>query len=152
LFIIVIYLLICPFYVFPSGLPQPADIIVAIGGASLVFYKGLNQILKASPSKKLLRFVGWIFVINGAYTLYFLLVGIPNNALVFSFFYIFNALFFFVSLVFLKGITTLRKHVNILALVIIISLCIQAALGILGISGRAGSARMTIFFNNPNQL
>lgn len=152
--IIAIYLLLCPFYIFPSGQPQPADFIIAFGAVVFLFSKKFREVIKEPVIKKLFSFVLLVVIINTLYSgYYYAIIGLENRIFFTSTFYVFNAIFFLIVLsMFLKKTT--KRITNTIALLIIISLAIQCTLALMGIQGgeKEEVSRPTIFFNNPNQL
>lgn len=154
-FIICVYLLLCPFYVFPSGLPQPADFVAAVGVSVFLFSGKFRTVTKLPVVKILALFVWVVIAVNLSHWFYhYAIRGIPNPMYFSPLFYIYNALFF---LLFLFVLTKSNiKNNNTIALFILISLSLQLTLAIMGIHGGAKDveyiARPSIFFNNPNQL
>lgn len=154
LIIICLYLLLTPFYLFPSGQPQPADYLIAF--ASLIFFLS-GKFLQVSSNKvvlQLFKLVLLISLINTTYYIYYLgFQGISNSVYFHSLFYIFNYLLFLI-VIYLFSRTKWQKTINTISLFILISLTIQFLLGVLGIHGWTSEERNrpTLFFNNPNQL
>ena len=151
LIILFLYIILSPFYIFPSGLPQPADFIVAFGGFIFLFSPQFWKTFNERVVKKLFYFVLLVFVINYFYFLYYeLFLGVENNMYFSAFFYIYNFLFFIISFYVLNGIKRVYIH-NFISFAIIFSISLQFIISILGIGDTAG-VRGKNFFNNPNQL
>jgi len=160
LFILLIYLLTCPFYIFQSGTPQPADMIIALGGVVFLFSKEFRLVLNNSIVKYLYRFVLLVIVINIIYYFYFSSIGINNNMFIPPIFYLFNFIFYLIFFFVLgdndnDNDNDNNNNINLISIVIILSLLIQVILAVLNINGGIVDnthRRAIIFFNNPNQL
>lgn len=156
LIIILLYLLLTPFYIFASGLPQPADIVVSIGVIVFLFWKKNKKTINLPIVKSLFRFIYLVCFINIFYWFYFFAIkGIDNNMYFVPLFYIFNGFFFLFFLTILIDDGKLnKKFINILSFTILISLSIQFILALIGYQFASGeeSYRNSLFFNNPNQL
>lgn len=152
LLIISLFLIFTPFYIFPSGLPQPADILVGFGLIIFIIFGGLKKLINDIIVYHLLKFILLVSVINLFYFLVFTSQGVSNRMFAPPLYYIFNCLIFIMFMSLLK-FSESKKALNQLSLVIIISLALQSLLAFLGIQGKAwGGPRGAIFFNNPNQL
>jgi hypothetical protein len=154
LIIIVLYLLLSPFYFFESGMPQPADIIVSFGIIIFVLAGYLRKVSKDIVVIFFFRFLLLVALINSIYFLYYSNEGIDNIMYMAVLFYIFN-FFFFIVLLFILKFSNFSKTVNYLSFFIILALGLQFVLALFGIQGGAKDevgARQTLFFNNPNQL
>jgi hypothetical protein len=154
LIIILVFLLVNPFYLFDSGLPQPADILLAIGIVIFILSGEIKKTYKIKIVKLFLRLILLITFINVFYFCYFTNLGQENNMYLAAAFYIFNFLFFQIIISLLE-FSNNKKTIDIISLFIIISLSIQTMLAFLGIQGGVKeevTSRATIFFNNPNQL
>lgn len=151
--VLVLFIFFSPFYIFQSGLPQPADIIIAFGGLVFFFSKDFWKTFKLEIVKKLFRFILLTSLVNFIYWFYYeAILGVENKFYFSSLFYIFNFLFFIMYVSLLKGKDNLDgKSVNLISFVIILTVSLQFVLAILGI-GSSISMRGSIFFNNPNQL
>lgn len=144
-----IYLLANPFYIFKSGLPQPSDMLMALGLIGFILTGAISYVWKLKIFKSLLRFIMIVVLINTIYFFYYTGQGVENKFFMSNLFYIFNLLFF--GLVIWALAKNKEHFINQVSLFIIISLTIQFFLGIAGIGG-TGGMRNAIFFNNPNQL
>lgn len=134
-------------------MPQPADIIIIIGGLGFFFSNDFRKTFNLEIVKKLFRFVLLVLIINFIYWFYYqAILGIENKIYFSSLFYIFNLFFFMMFVSLLKEKDKLdSKSINLISFVIIITVSLQCVFAILGI-GNSDSLRATIFFNNPNQL
>lgn len=152
LFIIIAYILLSPFYIFESGLPQPADFVIAFGCLFLIFSKDFLLYLKLDVVKKFIYFLSLTIFINIFYFLFFKSQSIDASAMLsYIFYYSFNFLFF---LLFLKTLQENPEFSDKIAFTIIFCLIVQTILAVLGINGgiKGDGTRSVIFFNNPNQL
>lgn len=149
----ILYLLFSPFYIFDSGLPQPADIILSLGSLIFFFSDEFKKLYKIDIINKFFRFIILVVFINFIYWFYYeAIIGVENTIYFTSLFYIFNFLFFMMYFSFLNSENGIDfKSVNIISITIIITISIQFVLAILGI-GNDVAVRASIFFNNPNQL
>ena len=154
LFIIALYLILFPFYVFSSGTPQPADMILAFGSIIFMLAKSSKSVLKKPVIKYLFSFVLLVSVINLTYCIYYFAIGVENKMFLPILFYAFNFMFFLVILTLFKSSFFVKKKMYLIYKVIFVSLLIQFFLGVLGIQGDSSLnlSRPAIFFNNPNQL
>ena len=154
LFIIALYLILFPFYVFSSGTPQPADMILAFGSIIFMLAKSSKSVLKKPVIKYLFSFVLLVSVINLTYCIYYFAIGVENKMFLPILFYAFNFMFFIVILTLFKSSFFVKKKMYLIYKVIFVSLLIQFFLGVLGIQGDSSLnlSRPAIFFNNPNQL
>lgn len=148
LFLYGLYFILSPFYLWSSGLPQIADIIMVL---TLMLYLIQNSFvirLKDSSFKFFLiglLFIFWVVITN--------LVWILN--LQTAKFFLQNTIFYIYN--FIIGILTASlayKYKNVLLATvfnaIILSVLIQLLFFFIG--GRVIGGRNTVFFNNPNQL
>ena len=154
LFIIALYLILFPFYVFSSGNPQPADVILAFGSVIFMLAKSSKSVLKKPVVKYLFSFVLLVSVISLTYVIYYFSIGVENKMFMPILFYAFNLMFFVVVLTLFKSSFFVEKKIYLIYNVIFVSLLIQFFLGVLGIKGYSSLivSRPAIFFNNPNQL
>ncbi len=136
-------LLLFPYYIFPSGTPQPAHIFM------LLFIIGT-----LAKKKHIKKNDKTIIAIYALFVFYVVIVQLTyvqftsdSSAFKFLFFYMFNFLFF-TSLLLSK----IKKDdmIKIIFFTISIGLIIQGLLFFFGL-GR-GAFRLVMFFNNPNQL
>ncbi|HEY0986755.1 MAG TPA: hypothetical protein VGD80_06865 [Kofleriaceae bacterium] len=139
-----------PFYVFDSGLPQPADLL----GLLLLFilirrWNGKLRPSLARPLKSLIVFMLYVIAVNIAWS--FILLTFTLDAkegfLVAPSFYIFNGLTFLAFLLMFQRYGELLLWLT--ARLVLISLLLQVALAFVvpRVVGRS-----IVMFNNPNQL
>ena len=154
IFLVGVYILICPFYVFESGVPQPAHYVLAIAFVVMMFSGGFKSIIKEKIVLYLLFFVAVTFVVNLVY--YVTNYG-NNRAYIFLLhiaYYIFNCLFFILFLGVIKQGSS-EHNIDTIILFCLISLVIQLILAVLGINKMTQyivTGRSVLYFNNPNQL
>lgn len=141
------YLLLKPFYVFDSGLPQPADFLLAALAIG-VFMRGQVVLARRHVSFTLWACLFFVYVslVNGAWAV---ILSSPVSLVQTLSFYTFN---FVATIVFFtyyqaSGRRLLLYTGNAVAA----SLLMQALLMIPGIAGYSGG-RIVAYFNNPNQL
>ena len=150
-----IYIIICPYYIFDSGLPQPADFVMAIGAFGFFFIVDKKFFLQ-SPLRNLLLFVILVVVVSLINQVDVTLGNNTGNTLMPIAFFTYNFLTFGL-VIYLSGNMERQKLYNLVAWAIVISVGLQFGLAFLGIQ-KTGSNwtdkgfRSIIFFNNPNQL
>jgi hypothetical protein len=146
IFIILLYIITCPFYIFSSGLPQPSDGIALIGIILIVITGKIAPFFRLPILKRAAQLTALITFINLAYFFAFNLMGIDNRFYFAPLFYIFDMLVFAMLLFILNKEGT--NAVNYISLAVLLSLLGQVLLGL----KHVGGARGALFFNNPNQL
>lgn len=137
--------MISPLYIFPSGLPQPSDMVMG-----LAFF---IAILGAIISRKDLAFsllprsiymlVIWIVVVNVCWGIYYS----SEEFLMDPIFWVYNLLVSVITIYILKEF---KGGGKLITLAILLSLLVSAVGAVLGLKDISG--RNTGFFNNPNQL
>lgn len=144
LFLIFVYLSTSPFYVFPSGMPQPADIIMAIAClAPLTFY-----FISTRIKLNLVTFSFGTFIILAAG------INIINFLNIKDLRFIFTVLFYTYNVcVFLSINIMMKKQFDMMLKVILFGVIISVGFETLYVffTERVGS-RASGTFNNPNQL
>jgi hypothetical protein len=145
-----IYLLLIPLYIFPSGLPQPGDLLVLLViPLALQRWNGkLGRDMRGTV-RALIWFTLWVCAVDltwvfvmGSFTVF----G-PDSFLLFPLYYIYNALIFLAALVLYRrhGDRFLRVTVFVVMITVFAQVLSSIVLGV-------GGGRGTLFFNNPNQL
>ncbi len=145
LFIFFCYIVLKPFYIFTSGLPQPADFLflLLLGGVILFSENRLDFNLRHTLFL-LSLFAFYTLAVNSVWVVFHL----EYDALMYSVFYIFNLCLFYVIL---KLYTAYRHYfISVLMYAVIASVLLQLILSFLPFSNFEG--RRSLFFNNPNQL
>lgn len=139
LFLLSMYLVLSPFYLWSSGVPQIGDFfLVLIMGFYILYYKIEKNIILLISSLMLF----YIFFVNAFYSI------LSSNILmnINTIYFIFNItiLLMFINLYKYFG----KKLLSFLKYGVLISLVIQFTLSFI----MENNGRTTIFFNNPNQL
>ena len=146
-------LVMFPFYVFHSGVPQPAHVVLfASATLSILSYRRSSQLLSSDLAVALIAFVGYVVVINLINGLYF--NGVEES-MTYASYYVFNGFVFLgvscLGLTFVRaGRTELFWSVILVAM--LCCLTMQTAIGLLDIGRSYASYRSILYFNNPNQL
>lgn len=142
--------LLFPFYVFDSGLPQPADML----GFALLFvlirrWNGRLPVAFTRPLRSLLLFIVYVFLVNlgWSFAIFTFSVNAKEGFLMAPTFYIFNGLLLFTFLLMFQryGEILLWLTVRLVMISVFIQMFIALAEG-------ARIGRSTVMFNNPNQL
>jgi len=142
--------LLFPFYVFESGIPQPADWLgFALLPMLLRDWNGRLPFPLVRPLKSLLVFMVYVLIVNVVWS--FAILSFSTNAkegfLMAPSFYIFNGLLFFSFLLMFQRYgefllwLTVRLVLASVFLQVFLAFMLRGALG-----------RSTVMFNNPNQL
>lgn len=137
------YLLVFPFYVFPSGRPQPADLLLLLFAIVTFSFATRADRFHRRYASAVVWFAAWTTVVNIAWG-----VAMGDGAIAYrGLFYLYDAMVV-VALLRLHaeiGSVLLRRTVHAIG----ISGIVQLALVLVtGVPGR----RNDLFFNNPNQL
>jgi hypothetical protein len=144
LFIGFVYIVLSPFYVVESGLPQPADFLMMFGilaASSMMLVR--NKLMFSKLSLSLMGFVGLVCAVN----LYHFAFTPDKRFLLSSLAYIYNAGVFAFFMVLFR--TAPEQTKRMLRYGLVISLVFQAIYLIF--AGDSGSRNIGTF-NNPNQL
>src|SRR5690606_28594055 len=144
--LVCIYLLFNPFYVFSSGLPQPADYIAIIAIIAFLLSGKLKRVTHYPPIPALKYLFYLIFIVNLLTHLYLLINSQKGNPSMATLYYAYNFAFFLLVLYLSK----LPKFGFYVSLYSMISLFLQLFIIMLNIGSSTGG-RETGFFNNPNQ-
>ena len=141
-------LLAIPFYVFPSGTAQPADLamLLVLGLSAVTGFARLRGDVRTTVLR-LVAYTGVVATVNFTWTL--LWAWTSNDFLRSTLFAVFNLVVFtgFVTLADRYGAPVVRWTAWATAL----SLIGQAALSTV-FANRSDGHRLVLFFNNPNQL
>lgn len=142
-------LVFAPFYIFPSGLPQPGDVP---NGLLILFLIGVRRLKIPKEAwlavGALTLFLGWVVTIN-TYWMVLERDTVQRNPVnpIFPLFYLYN------GSVFIAGLCLYQRYredffrftFNGIALSVILLLLLAPL-------KMGGGARNALFFNNPNQL
>ena len=139
-----------PFYVFDSGVPQPADWVgLLLLPVLLRHWNGRLPAAMVGPLRILVLFVIYVFIVNVAWSL--ILFTFSTNAkdgfLMAPTYYLFNAMMFFTFVLMFQRYGEFLLWLTVR--LVLISVFLQAGLSFV-VSGASG--RSTVMFNNPNQL
>lgn len=131
------------FYIFPSGLPQPAHIFILL--SFFIFFISYNKI-QINESKPLIFFVGYAIIVNIFYTFY---IG-DLSYIVSTIYWIFNLILFLIlsNLSFIN----IQKLFKYLKFIIPISLIINIMIWGVGAGRYDFNPRYNGYFNDPNQM
>ena len=144
-----LYFIAAPFYVFDSGMPQPADWVMALLFMYLFIVGARPAVgIQQQVVSKHWHFVFYVTLVN---TIWFFFIDQSREkrfpTIVHSFFYIFN--FFTLRAVLILFTSYQEKFLKYTAYAVGAGMIIQAGLSF--VMGSTGS-RNALFFNNPNQL
>lgn len=135
-----------PFYTFDSGLPQPSDFLL-LAIATLPGLLALPRLAK-TERRAVTALIMFITIISAVNIIWSSLLG-ATDFLVATSFYIFNATVFLGILA--HGTRLGPRFATTTGRALAVSLAIQLALA-LAFPDRNISGRLSLFFNNPNQL
>ena len=145
-----IYLLLIPLYIFPSGLPQPGDLLVLlVVPLALQRWNGKLGRDMRSTMRALIWFTLWVCLVDVTWMFAMGSFGVsgPDAILLFPLYYIYNALLFLAAIVLYRRHGDLFLRVSVFAVTITVYAQVASSIAL----GWGGS-RGTLFFNNPNQL
>ena len=126
-----LFVLLSPLYVFPSGLPQPGDMLVLLlAPLALARWDGRLDRQSSKMVRPLIWFTAWVFVVNYTWALVLWKWNEPKNFILHPAFYIFNAAVFLSAV----DVTYLTIFVSVIG------------------SFFTLANRTSVFFNSPNQL
>lgn len=147
-YFISLYIILFPFYIFPSGLPQPSDIVLALG-LLLNIRKAWNSgVFQITVVKRFSVFLLLVLIINTFYTFYLYHDEKLTKTPFFAAIYFLFCYLVFVNTVMI-GYSASKTFLNNIVLACAISLTIQIiCIPVANIT----SDRSIMFFNNPNQL
>lgn len=146
-----LFVLAIPFYVFPSGLPQPGDVLILpLTVLALRSWNGRLDRSARRPLSILLVFTLWVVFIDWGYAVVLGNFGLfgPDTFLLFPLYYIYNTLVFLIVCVLYQRHGARFLWLSLHA--VFLSVLIQAAASFL--VHRGAGLRGIGFFNNPNQL
>jgi hypothetical protein len=143
-----IYVFLSAIYIFPSGVPQPADLLFAsLCGAALLLNRGTLLASKTPGLWPLYGFLLYCIAVNVVWTI---ALSEPKGLLP-PLYYAFNVVVFLVA----AQILARPAPLGTLRLALAVSLCIQVTLSFfvpMRESDEYMYVRQIILFNNPNQL
>ena len=145
-----LFVICIPFYIFPSGLPQPGDFLVfLLLPLALYGWNGRLPGVFARPYRILLLFTAWVVLVQYSWATILGNWGLhgKDTFLLFPIYYVFNALVLLVSLILYQ-----RYGDGLLRLT---TWCLLISIGIQIVGSfftYYNTVREAVFFNNPNQL
>lgn len=143
-------ILLFPFYVFDSGLPQPGDWLVAVLLPSLLWtWNGRLPPALGRPLLALLAFLAYVLLVNVAWSfvLFTFSLNTKDGFLIAPSFYIFNGMLFLSFLLMFQRYGELLLWLT--ARLVLVSVLVQV---VLAFALQGALPRTTVLFNNPNQL
>jgi hypothetical protein len=143
-------ILLVPFYIFDSGVPQPADWFgFALLPILIRTWNGRLPPALLRPLKSLVVFIIYVFIVNAVWSFAMLTFSInaKEGFLMAPTFYIFNGMMFFTFLLMFQRYGEFLLWLT--ARLVLISVFVQVVFAF-GLRGALG--RSTVMFNNPNQL
>jgi hypothetical protein len=142
--------LLFPFYVFNSGVPQPADLLgLALLPILLRSWNGRLPLPLVQPLKSLVMFMVYVFLVDLVWSFAMLTfsVNAKDGFLMAPTFYIFNGMMFFTFLLMFQRYGEFLLWLTVR--LVLVSVFIQLFLAFVM---RGAIGRSTVMFNNPNQL
>lgn len=143
-----LFILMAPFYVLPSGLPQPGDIfVVVLVPVTLFYWNGRLNRAFTRTLRALLWFVLWICLVNYSWVIIVAKPEILKSFAIFPIYYLFNGAVFLSVLILYQrsGATILRLTVYMIFAAVMFQVLASFVIG-------GGKHRGVLFFNSPNQL
>ncbi len=143
-----LFVVLTPFYVLPSGLPQPGDLLVLpMVPIALAGWNGRLHRSFTKPIRSLGLFIGWVCLVNYGWALAIGNFTILKSYAIFPIYYLYNGAVFLVALVLYQ-----RYGENLLRFTLYMTLGAVAFQVAASFFYRAGIYRGNLFFNSPNQL
>jgi hypothetical protein len=143
-----LFIALTPLYIMPSGLPQPADLLVLLlVPVALAAWDGKLDRSSSRVLRRLIVLTAWVFVVNYAWALILWKWSQPGDYLIHPLFYFFNLCVVFAALVLARPDP--ERFARITVDVVIATVAVQVASSF--VYG-GGLYRGQMFFNNPNQL
>jgi hypothetical protein len=142
------YVLLIPFYVMPSGLPQPSDlIIVVLFPFALLGWNGRIGAESATAVRRLLWFTIWVAVVNYGWATATGKWDGLKDYLLFPFFYLFNLGIFTTALILYRRFGDVFLRLTIYCVFADVIILVAASFVV-----QSDQIRGSLFFNSPNQL
>jgi len=145
-----IYLFLIPLYIFPSGLPQPGDLLVLLViPLALQRWNGKLGRDTRGTVRALLWFTLWVCAVDltWMFAMGSFAVSGADSFVLFPLYYIYNALIFLAALVLYRRHGDLFLRVTVFAVTVTVYAQVLSSIAL-----GSGGGRGTLFFNNPNQL
>ena len=142
-----LFVLLGPLYVVTSGLPQPGDaLIFLVVPLALFGWDGRLDRNITQTLRPLLWFTFWVFFVNYAWALVLWKFDRLKDFLIHPFYYVFNVATFVSALVLARR--QRERFLRITTSVVYLTIAIQVIASFV----LRSQARVTLFFNSPNQL
>ncbi|MBL0218869.1 MAG: hypothetical protein IPQ07_33970 [Myxococcales bacterium] len=143
-----LYLILTPFYVVDSGLPQPGDALVfPLLPLALSRWDGKLDRTTSKMLRALLWFTIWVFVVNYAWAFIQWKWTKPEDFIIHPLFYAYNAAVLLAALILAK-----REPARFLRLTFDVMFWMIMFQVVASFFYRTDLYRGTLFFNSPNQL
>lgn len=136
--------MLSPYYIYSSGMPQPAHIIMLLASLGIIAINFKKAINKVKKNLYTLAFLSLIVVINSAYYLIYQKISFLIN----SFYWLYGYLML-LSVVFISKDVVLGKWIKLIILLQMVFIILSY---LIGWGGFAFWPRYEFFFNGPNQL
>lgn len=139
-----LWLITIPFYIMPSGLPQPGFLFIGLLVPIALRLRNRLSPVGQYSFRRLLWFTLWVCTVNLVWAVVLWSWG---TDLLFSFYYINNTMVFLIALALYRryGDNFLRVTLHMVFAVVLLQV-------LLSFTFRSGAVRNTLFFQNPNQL
>ena len=148
LFVWMLFVLLTPLHVVPSGLPQPGDwLVIVLVPVVLLGWKGTLDTPSARMVRPLLWFTVWVCVVNYAWAFVLGRWNDPKDFLIHPLFYLFNAGVFVCALILAR-----RHREAFLRITLDVVYGTIVALTVWSFVFGNGEFRTKLAFNSPNQL
>jgi hypothetical protein len=147
-----LFVLMTPFYVFKSGLPQPGDILLLpLLPLSLAGWRGRLAPQLARPTQALVRFTIWVVLVDWGWAVILGNFGLfgADTFLLFPVYYVYNTLVFLIVCVMTQRYGA--RFIWLTLSVVLASVLLQVIATFVVHRGVHG-VRGVGFFNSPNQL
>ena len=145
-----LYVLSIPFYVVPSGLPQPSAVLIFLL-VPATLYRWNGRLLRSSirPFQWLAAFTLWVSFVQVAWAVIMGNFQIGGDSfLIFPFYYLYNVAVFLVVLVLYQKHRDLFLRVTAYTVIAAVTIQVIASF----FMRDSSQLRSEVFFNNPNQL
>lgn len=142
------FVLFAPFYVFKSGLPQPADWLVLLA-APLAVLDWDHRLAKSTrlAMRALWWFTVWVAIVNYGWAIALWRWSTPTDFIIHPLYYVFNAMLFCAALLLARRDRRLFLQVTVMAAAAAVAFQV-----VVSFVHRGELYRSQLFFENPNQL
>ena len=148
-----IYLICVPFYVFPSGIPQPSDFVLCIAFAAITLHiLYTNRLAFERVYQTFLILIAVLVIYIWTVDLVWMALLANPTMMAFPVFYLFNFLAFEILLLTFQSVHN-ADTTRLIARSCIVAVLLQAVLSpLVTTTFSPTGVRQVLFFNNPNQL